>query len=53
MDAALIGKGRLRLVLAGDIAFQLLDVLGLLLNDGFDQITDGQHADDAAGLEHR
>jgi hypothetical protein len=26
--------------LAGDVAFQLLDVLGLLLDDGFDQIAD-------------
>ena len=26
--------------LAGDVAFQLLDVLGLFLDHGFDQITD-------------
>jgi hypothetical protein len=26
--------------LAGDVAFQLLDVLGLFLDDGFYQITD-------------
>jgi hypothetical protein len=26
--------------LAGDVAFQLLDMLGLLLDDGFDQIAD-------------
>jgi hypothetical protein len=39
--------------LAGDVAFQLLDVLGLLLDDGFDQVADGQHADDAAGFDHR
>jgi hypothetical protein len=56
MDAALIGKGRMPLRLAfrlarvppelkarsstGDVAFELLDMLGLFLDDGFDQISD-------------
>jgi hypothetical protein len=45
MDAALIGKGRMRARilkrrLAGDVAFQLFDMLGLVLDHGFDQIAD-------------
>ena len=44
MDAALIGKRDARGELkrsTGDVALQLLDVLALFLDDGFDQIADG------------
>jgi hypothetical protein len=36
-----------------DIPLQLLDVLGLLLDDGLDQVADGQHPDHTAALHDR
>src|SRR5580658_2055520 len=36
-----------------DVPLQLLDVLGLFLDDVFDQVADGQHAHHPAALHHR
>jgi hypothetical protein len=52
MPAAPIGKRETgaRTLLnesTGDVALQLLDVLALVFDDGFDQIANGQHAHDA------
>lgn len=39
--------GNRELALAGDIALQLVDFAGLFVDDAFDQVADGQHAEDA------
>src|SRR5258708_5863913 len=40
-------------ILAGDIAFQLLDLVPLILDHRLDEVADGQHSDYAAGLHDR